>query len=94
MRLIDTLLINRIPCTRDPKYDMKESVLGFSTLVMNSRHRPHDSVYALASLYREMPVPIFCFQMFLFVVVIIIVVDDNVVVVFFLDKFISGNTSV
>ena len=77
MRLIDTLLINRIPCTGDPTCDVKKHVLEFSTLVMNSQH----SVYTLASLYREMPVRISAPKIFLFVVVII-VVDDNVVVVF------------
>ena len=38
MRLIDTLLINRIPCARDLKCDVKEHALEFSTFVMNSQH--------------------------------------------------------
>ena len=39
MRLIDKSM-NRIPRARDPKYDVKEHVLEFSSLVLNSQHSP------------------------------------------------------
>ena len=87
LRLFHTLLINRIPCTRDPKCDVKEHTLEFSTFVMNSQQKLHDCVYALASLYRKMLVWISASKFFSFVIVVvvfvIVVVDDNAVVLVF-----------
>ena len=83
MRLIDTQLINRIPCTRDPKYDVKEHALEFSTFVMNSQHSSMiacvPSLVFTEKCHSEFP-KIFSFVIVVFV---IFVVDDNVVVLAF-----------
>ena len=44
MRVIDSVLINRIPCTRDPKCDVKEHALEFSTFLMNSQRKLHGMI--------------------------------------------------